>query len=429
MKYFVFTGICVLLPIMLFAAPAVGGFYPAGSNHITYSDPCRGWHMTGFETQSYTNADWQNEAKGTYFYEGATPQAPDSLDIEAWNGSSWQPDIRQIYHYFEGHEYVGWIQEELVDQNPPQSIRNGYIAYDGQNRLTVMAMFVNRIMVYTLYITYQSNTDYQVNEWHAATNEDPAYYKKITFEYDGQGRVTTLTEWDSPDSLNWSPSSREISTYNANDTTTGDIFVQRLAHEMPFIIFMDGDGPNFGLRDVSTRQNWYQNAWVDDSRRTYTYDGTLNLASMLEESYENSSWQNHSLQTYSYDANHNNTQLVVQFWDGAWTNNYRVNYSWGEYVGNSDEHTPAANALAIRAYPNPFAIEVRIGAVSRSPLPVEYSVYNQRGQEITKRECDVLKTWVWNGRDAHGRSVATGVYLVKARQGNLETNARILYLK
>jgi hypothetical protein len=77
---------------------------------------------------------------------------------------------------------------------------------------------------------------------------------------------------------------------------------------------------------------------------------------------------------------------------------------------------PAAYALA-QNFPNPFNPSTRIRFSLPTVSTVSLNVYNLLGQDVTTLISGVLpageQTAVWNGKDASGRSVASGIYFYR----------------
>jgi hypothetical protein len=72
------------------------------------------------------------------------------------------------------------------------------------------------------------------------------------------------------------------------------------------------------------------------------------------------------------------------------------------------------------AYPNPFNSTTTIRLVARKPQPMAVAVYNTLGQRVAEiwrgvLAKDALTLVRWDGRDARGSSVASGVYYIVAR--------------
>ncbi len=96
-----------------------------------------------------------------------------------------------------------------------------------------------------------------------------------------------------------------------------------------------------------------------------------------------------------------------------------------EDLPGDEEVPPPPSSLGLAAAPNPFnpALEVR-AALPRAEQ-ARVTLVDLRGREVRVLHDGTLPAgesrWVWDGRDATGEAVASGVYLV-----NLETSARVI---
>ncbi len=98
-------------------------------------------------------------------------------------------------------------------------------------------------------------------------------------------------------------------------------------------------------------------------------------------------------------------------------------------VGNDD--TPQiANKFAI--YPNPFNPDTNIAFNVKKAGKVELSLYNIRGQKINTLVNDDMQpgnhTITWNGKDANGKGVASGVYFARLKQQDSKTRVKKMML-
>ena len=94
--------------------------------------------------------------------------------------------------------------------------------------------------------------------------------------------------------------------------------------------------------------------------------------------------------------------------------------------------TPTATAL-MPAFPNPFNPTTTIPFQLTSQEHVTLRIYDARGQLVlTLRDEDTpagSHSVTWNGRDANGAQVATGVYFVRLSAGSYEMTRKIVMLK
>ncbi len=94
--------------------------------------------------------------------------------------------------------------------------------------------------------------------------------------------------------------------------------------------------------------------------------------------------------------------------------------------------TPTATAL-LPAFPNPFNPTTTIPFQLTTSERVTLRIYDARGTLVRTLRDDVTPVGshsvVWNGRDANGAPVATGVYFVRLTAGSYEMTRKIVMLK
>ncbi len=95
------------------------------------------------------------------------------------------------------------------------------------------------------------------------------------------------------------------------------------------------------------------------------------------------------------------------------------------YVGNEDEIAPTPS-LIMDCYPNPFRRELSINVSHRNDSIDDISVYNLKGQLIRQWKEVKTNSLKWDGTDILQRPVSSGVYLIKARQGNNIHTSKVL---
>jgi hypothetical protein len=89
--------------------------------------------------------------------------------------------------------------------------------------------------------------------------------------------------------------------------------------------------------------------------------------------------------------------------------------------------------LQISNYPNPFNPTTTIQFVTSLQSPANIAIYNLKGEKIkeyhlTKIDKGINKV-VWNGKDQNDKTVSSGVYLYKIKQGNITETGKMILLK
>jgi hypothetical protein len=76
-------------------------------------------------------------------------------------------------------------------------------------------------------------------------------------------------------------------------------------------------------------QTWQNNAWVNYSQYTCTYDANNNRLTYLFQTWQNDAWLNDWQYTYTYDANNNRLTHLFQTWQNdAWLNEWQYTYTY-----------------------------------------------------------------------------------------------------
>ncbi|MDZ4122444.1 MAG: FlgD immunoglobulin-like domain containing protein, partial [Candidatus Cloacimonadaceae bacterium] len=103
------------------------------------------------------------------------------------------------------------------------------------------------------------------------------------------------------------------------------------------------------------------------------------------------------------------------------------------YTGNEDALNPSVTGLKLANYPNPFNPSTTISYSVPADGKVTLSIYNAKGQLVntlvsehkTQGNYQVL----WQGKDANGRSVASGLYFTRLVSGGKSITHKMLLMK
>ncbi len=150
------------------------------------------------------------------------------------------------------------------------------------------------------------------------------------------------------------------------------------------------------------------------------FDGTVELPAELIQTWVDHPDSNCGLLYEKRDNYPSDTYFYFEDNDDDWFMNHprlTVYYLDEEPTVVQNENNPSVPA-AIRlltSYPNPFNSATTILFENDQLQHVELSVYNVRGQHIRKLFAGDLKTghqtFMWDGRDASGADVTSGIYL------------------
>jgi len=105
---------------------------------------------------------------------------------------------------------------------------------------------------------------------------------------------------------------------------------------------------------------------------------------------------------------------------------------WGLYEA-TDPVVPALNTALHPNYPNPFNPETTISYSLEHSGNVKIEVYNVKGQLvrtlINEAQNAGKHSAVWNGRDDHNRSVASGIYYYRLTAGSFTSTKKMVLMK
>lgn len=103
------------------------------------------------------------------------------------------------------------------------------------------------------------------------------------------------------------------------------------------------------------------------------------------------------------------------------------------FVANDDPLTPIMTDHLLQNYPNPFNPSTTISFYLAKAGQTKLSIYNVKGQ-LVRELCNDAKaegphSIVWDGKDAAGRTAASGVYLYRLESPSATMTKRMLMLK
>ncbi len=108
-------------------------------------------------------------------------------------------------------------------------------------------------------------------------------------------------------------------------------------------------------------------------------------------------------------------------------------YAGTGYVSGDDPAVPAISTQLAQNYPNPFKPSTTIAYQTAKDGSAKLCVYNLKGQLVrVLQDGNLAKgahSVVWDGRDANGNAVSSGVYLYRLQNGGTELTRRMLLLK
>jgi len=99
-------------------------------------------------------------------------------------------------------------------------------------------------------------------------------------------------------------------------------------------------------------------------------------------------------------------------------------------AGNEESADAATNGLILGASPNPFARVAVVALSRRSTADIELTVHDVAGRLVRRLPAAAgSREVVWDGRDAEGRDLPSGIYFVRAADHHVTDTVRLVLLR
>ncbi len=400
-------------------------------NYRTLSDTTRVW----------VTDHWEYLTRTSYTYDGYA--SPSEILAEQWIGSQWEnQSFTTIQHDANGQ------QAEMIVQTWSSGV------WENQGRTLFEYDANGNQLVMTTQIWDDGSQDW-------------GNISRTRTEFDGMLLKTSTSEiWDAGA---WKITGKVIYEYNQNDqleiVTNQFDLGSGLEDASRNVYTYDADGN----RAQSLTEQWNGSSWSPLSRINYTYDAQDREIISSTDSYFGGVWQPFSSDTTKYDGDRiveevhvdilfstqlsrtlydyddaNMTQTVTnQIWVTTlqadamadWVNTQREISVFEEFATavQIDSEPWSPHYELGQNYPNPFNPTTVIHYSLHRSTDVQISVYNVLGQHVVtledgRQEPGVYETR-WNGTDASGRAVPSGVYFYRLKTETQIETRKMLLLK
>ena len=386
---------------------------------------------------NYATNAWINANNYPFYYDSDLTDNPDSIGSYVWHPETTSFQLTGVYHitYDASGEHVTHIvlsrsfatttdiYLDITFTYSPEGYLTGYLIQEpGNNGLAPIGR---------MNIQYVSTSNYQIWSWELRNNDWVQEWDHSTFQWDAQGRISEEIIEISLDSLSWVNNEQLTYEYLAGDTTTGDIFINTLSHQMPFLMIGDNNEPFMGKLTQMFTKSWYSGYWFDEYKQVYTYNGNNILTNDTEFKKQGGNWVNKGKNDYIYDNNANLLETDYSIWtSNEWKNDTRYLYNWSNYTANSD-NTITPVAISISAYPNPVNRSgiVTFEAKFTSSQTGNITIYNLKGQKVKALEVSAKNPNVtWNSRDETNQLCAAGIYFYRLSTDKSNTARKLVIL-
>jgi parallel beta-helix repeat protein len=192
--------------------------------------------------------------------------------------------------------------------------------------------------------------------------------------------------------------------------------------------------PPVDLQAAMVGDHTIQLSWVDTQLPpTYQYEINYGLDSLLViQPFTQYSLTNDTILAGLISNRDYYIQVCVQVFEGdkSWYSQ-RVKVRTSGVSNDDPASVPAAPLLVCG--PNPFREKLSIQYEAKGSGLLELSVYDIRGRLVrslvsSDHTAGMFQS-VWNGCDAAGRQVPTGVYILRLRQGRLTANGKLTLIR
>ncbi len=390
---------------------------------------------------TWNGSAWEESARTTRTYDGTgllTEKLSEDRVAGAWMNSS-----REVYTY-DGSGLLLTTIEQIWEIDHWNNVSRSTYSFDGSGRLIeeIDEDWQNEDWVKTnrLTQTYTGNL-LETQESQVWQNDAWVNESRTTFGYNGSNRLTQLLS-ESWENEAWTPSSRTTYTFDGNAYV-----VETLSESW------DGDAADW----VNSLKNEYVNdgsgnrlvnnfsIWTTDPDKwtlfgidSSSYEGNKIVENVHTTTFLTPTPSSRTLYTYDGD---NLIERINQGWSPArlaastWVNSTRTVYEYeagGTAVQVSDEPAPVGWELN-QNYPNPFNPSTSIRYSLQHTSQVDVTVYNMLGQVVKTLENGVQAPGVyettWDGTDAGGRAVASGLYLYRIATDRFTETRKMMLLK
>lgn len=161
-------------------------------------------------------------------------------------------------------------------------------------------------------------------------------------------------------------------------------------------------------------ETWVDNAWMNEFKSTYTYNGNQ-VQESLDQEWETDKWVDVNKHTYSYTATNQLQQVVSQSWNmesSQWVNESRITFTFGSTGIN-----PLTDQSLV-VFPNPF----------RDQITIQSSVMKDQKIEIINSSGQVIKSFKTQGKALKMDlgNLENGMYIIRMNTPEYSKSTKVL---
>ncbi|HTN45934.1 MAG TPA: T9SS type A sorting domain-containing protein [Flavipsychrobacter sp.] len=177
-------------------------------------------------------------------------------------------------------------------------------------------------------------------------------FRKQTYSYDANNNRILHTGYTWQPANGWINSTLETTTYDANNNMLSSLKQGWNTSTSAWINLSKRDYSYTGTQlNQNLLQNWQSSSWVNVSKETYLYDGAGDNIEAIYQTWTTSPgvFDNFSKLLFTYDVNHNAIAVIRQVWDNVsntYNNNEKDIYTYNTYnqiTSVTDEYWKTGN--------------------------------------------------------------------------------------
>jgi hypothetical protein len=383
------------------ALMAVAPFPAASTQPLRLTDPARDYVNTEILGQAYDDG-WQNRYQSIWDYNA--DDQPVVADLNRWSEDHWTSWKHTITTY---------------ENNLPFMIES--VLYDPVEGDTILS---RAICTYEdgLLASKLCQVD-QGEGWEPSSRLDYSYL---------DGLLDHVIEQDWVDG-EWVEMIKNVYQYDDQSQLTHEL--TQYYEDSGWISYQDVSHTRVdGVETECMVSQWDGAAWNATDLTGYLYDNQGRKTEEDNYEFHENEWMASGRVLFNYDANSLISMTVSQMQqdDQTWTDSGRSLYTWEQNTAGEDDVIPS-DAFDLSNAPNPFNPET--GIVYSLPVSgrVNVSVYDLRGRIIRNLVDETQPAGEhrlrWNGRDAAGATVSTGLYFCRLSSGGVMATRKLLLLK
>jgi hypothetical protein len=377
---------------------------------------------------SYINRHWDHSAYQNF------SRRTDSLDAqgrvvkrfhEAWVSGTWQNSRFELDSFDAANNVIQTNRWNWISSTGSWLWRDNIVStFNSAGKLTMR----KRIYYNNSAWTNQDKSEkvYDANNNLLAevsyTGRD-SIWKNSQFwlhQYDVNNNemIYTYYNWDSGTS-SWKNVWRDLFNYDGNNLKTD------WTHQTFSTIWDNAykysytyNGAN--LTETSTRENWMSGAWVNASKTLTQYNGNGFIVENLIQNWDGSTFADANRATTLRNNFDQRMSITYEAYSsGSWNTTQKTFYYYESYTPNGIGEF--SEPLEASVYPNPFTLNTMVDFAQAASGTAAFRIYNING-ELVKEEKAYYPAgkhhWFWDGTNATGALVSSGVYFIKAEAGN-----------